>query len=323
MATTFDQHKNLARGTIAIGPAPPLTGLTLTLAAGDGARFAIPPFNLTVWPPSVDPTGLTAEIVRVGTIAGDQVTLIGRAQEYTAAIPIAAGYQIADTVTNKVLSDAAGRTDLSRLDSPNTFTQPQEIQNMMSLRDLSSPVDSRLWRFRALQGKTTISQHADSGALKSTPLTLDTLGALAVLGPISEKGRLTPMGSWIDVPYNAANFTATPGMTWTVDPADVVSFAYTLVGQTLSMVVHLITTTPGGTAGLELFIAIPGGFVPARTFQTPIRALDGGAVAMSFVVVTQSIAKVSIQRSDGAKWNTGGPAAQKTQISGVLTIPIL
>lgn len=63
------------------------------------------PFNATVWPVGVKPLASNAEIVRVTNVSGDTLT-ITRAQEGTAAISIAVGYQFSATITAKTLTDA-------------------------------------------------------------------------------------------------------------------------------------------------------------------------------------------------------------------------
>ncbi len=101
---SFDAHANLAYSTLAIAPAPAISGGTLTVQAGNGALFPAPPFNCTVWPPSVTPLETNAEIVRVTAIVGDAFA-ITRAQEATTAKALLVGYQIANTITKKVITD--------------------------------------------------------------------------------------------------------------------------------------------------------------------------------------------------------------------------
>jgi len=99
----FDAHSNFGYGTVLVAPAPALTGTQLTLGAGEGALFPIAPFNCTVWPAGVNPISSNAEIVRVTAVVGDVLT-ITRAQESTAAVAIAAGFQIANTTSNLVFT---------------------------------------------------------------------------------------------------------------------------------------------------------------------------------------------------------------------------
>lgn len=100
----FDAHSNFGYSTVAVAPAPALTGLSLTVQAGQGALFPAVPFNCTVWPAGVAPLASNAEIVRVTNIAGDTLTIV-RAQEGTSAIAIDVGFQIANTTSNKVFTD--------------------------------------------------------------------------------------------------------------------------------------------------------------------------------------------------------------------------
>jgi hypothetical protein len=100
----FDAHSNLAISQVATAPSPPTSGTSLTVTTGQGALFPTPPFNCTVWPSGVIPTTVNAEIIRVTAVATDTFT-ITRAQEGTSAVSIAVGYQIANTVTKKVVTD--------------------------------------------------------------------------------------------------------------------------------------------------------------------------------------------------------------------------
>jgi hypothetical protein len=101
----FDAHKNLAISSVATAPSPATSGATLTLATGEGARMPAVPFNATVWPASTLPTPVSAEIVRVTAMTGDQITAMTRAQEGTTARAIVVGDLFAATVTVKALTD--------------------------------------------------------------------------------------------------------------------------------------------------------------------------------------------------------------------------
>lgn len=99
-----DAHANFAYSLVAAAPSPPLSGTSLTLMASDGALFPDAPFNVTVWPPNVAPRASNAEVVRVTAKVGDVLT-ISRTQEGSAAQAIAAGWQVAATITRKTLTD--------------------------------------------------------------------------------------------------------------------------------------------------------------------------------------------------------------------------
>src|SRR5438046_6129203 len=101
---SFDAHANFIGSTVAVPPSPAASGLTLTVASGDGAIFPAPPFNCTV-----NGTG-TPEIVRVTGITGDVLT-IQRAQEGTSARTIAVNDSIGVTITAKAVTDIEAAVD--------------------------------------------------------------------------------------------------------------------------------------------------------------------------------------------------------------------
>lgn len=100
----FDAHANFAYSVVVTAPSPAASGTSLTVTSGTGALFPAVPFNATVWPSNAPPLADFSEIVRVTNIAGDVLT-ITRAQEGTAAVSIAVGYQIAASLTAKTITD--------------------------------------------------------------------------------------------------------------------------------------------------------------------------------------------------------------------------
>ncbi len=105
-----DAVANFAISTVATAPSPATSGTSLTVATGEGALFPTAPFNTPVWPPNVKPLASNCEIVRVSAVVGDVLT-IARAQEGTSAISIAVGYQIANTITAKMITDLKSYID--------------------------------------------------------------------------------------------------------------------------------------------------------------------------------------------------------------------
>jgi hypothetical protein len=93
-----DAVANLTLTSVATGPSPALSGPSLTVASGTGGGFAATPFSASAWPSGQVPSASNTEIVRVTSVGGDALTIV-RAQEGTAAQPIASGYQIAQTIT--------------------------------------------------------------------------------------------------------------------------------------------------------------------------------------------------------------------------------
>lgn len=101
--------KNFAHSVVAVAPSPATSGTTLTVDAGHGARFITGMASL--WPPGVLPTPDNAEIVEIASVAGDVLTLSGRAQESTTARTVAGGWNIRQGLTAGEL-DTRTRPDL-------------------------------------------------------------------------------------------------------------------------------------------------------------------------------------------------------------------
>jgi len=99
-----DAVKNFAWSTVATAPSPATTGTSLTVTAGEGARYPVVPFNASVFPAGTMPTPANAEIVRVTARTTDVLT-ITRTQEGSSARAIGVGDQIAAAITAKTLTD--------------------------------------------------------------------------------------------------------------------------------------------------------------------------------------------------------------------------
>jgi hypothetical protein len=100
----FDDHSNFAYSSVVVPPVPPLTGLSLSVSAGEGIIFPAPPFNIVVWPVNQMAVRTNAEILRVTEKVGDTFTVL-RAQEGTSARAIQPGDQVGANITVKTISD--------------------------------------------------------------------------------------------------------------------------------------------------------------------------------------------------------------------------
>jgi len=117
----FDQHKNLAVATVATAPSPATSGTSLTVAAGEAARFPAVPFSATIWPPAALPNPVTAEVVRVTGRSGDTLTIV-RGQEGTAPRAVVSGDLIAATITVKAFTDIESGTNFPLITTPGGVT---------------------------------------------------------------------------------------------------------------------------------------------------------------------------------------------------------
>ena len=82
---------------------------------------------------------------------------------------------------------------------------------------------------------------------------------------------------WVDLPFNATDFTANPPMTWTVAVGNVTAFAYAITGKVVVLTLNLTSTTLGGTASTLLFVALPPAIRPGPLGATNVaRVFSGG-----------------------------------------------
>lgn len=131
-----------------------------------------------------------------------------------------------------------------------------------------------------------------------------------VHGPIRERSRSVAMGDWASVAYNGANFTASGAMTWTVETGDQTTYKYTLVGKTITVTAHIVTSSVGGTLSTDLRIPVPGGHVSANTVSTAGWVLDNGAGAAAVISVSAGGTFISITRADLANFAASAHGTQ-------------
>jgi hypothetical protein len=106
-------------------------------------------------------------------------------------------------------------------------------------------------------------EHNDQGG--HTRITADSLlvdgraevETLRVGGPVYERGRAAPVGTWTDVPYSPGNFTA-PGGSWGVEATDLNVYRAALVGTTMFFHLTMSGADVTGAPG-ELWVALPPG----------------------------------------------------------------
>lgn len=123
------------------------------------------------------------------------------------------------------------------------------------------------------------------------------------------------VGQTISPAFNAANFTAIAPFTWTVGILDVVTFAYKQNGRLLTIYLTLVNTTPGGTAGNALLIALPNSFSWLKTTGMYCRIDDNGTPVTGFLLGQSGNTFFSISKNDASNYAL---AADNTDVFGVL-----
>lgn len=111
-------------------------------------------------------------------------------------------------------------------------------------------------------------------------------------------------GAFISVAYSAGNFTTGSG-SWTVDSGDQITYAYKIQGSEIKMRVYLDTTSIGdspGSAPLQLFVAIPGGYTAAKKTQSMSLGFDNGVATATYNRCGAGDTTIEVARSDVAPW---------------------
>ena len=101
-------------------------------------------------------------------------------------------------------------------------------------------------------GLNLVASHLSGGNLRlysggvTTPrLTINVAGDSIFSGSLTERGRSIPVGEWINIPYNAADYTTSTAATWRVDAADLRTLKYMLVGKTVTIIFTLLLRALG------------------------------------------------------------------------------
>lgn len=172
-----------------------------------------------------------------------------------------------------------------------------------------------LRQYYALVTGFLAQEHRDDGSHGSI-----TAEALTVSDGVVERGRSVAMGVWTDVAYAAGNFTASGAMTWTVGSGDQKTYAYTLVGDTMTLCFKVDGTTVGGTPSTDLRIALPGGVTAARTTTGAFQYLDaGGAATPGYWQVDVGTAYLRLLKQAFANWSS---ATDTTSVAGTVVISL-
>jgi hypothetical protein len=124
-------------------------------------------------------------------------------------------------------------------------------------------------------------------------------------------------GAWINVPFNAANFAGTGGMSWTVASGNVVTNQYAIVGKILIWLFNAGGTTLSGTPGssVQMTAPFPSIFQIQATGQINVPGTPGWAPSF---ISNGSGSTFTIYQADGSPF----PAVGTLYLSFQLIIPI-
>ena len=122
------------------------------------------------------------------------------------------------------------------------------------------------------------------------------------------------------IAFAAGNFSATGAMTWTVDLADQVTYAFMLEGKKLTLWFRLLNTTVGGVvAGNNLLMKLPLGLLAALETVQDVSAAPGGSPSEGILALTQVGSNNVTLLRYAANWIAG---ANNTDVNGVVVVPV-
>jgi len=246
---------------------------------------------------------------QTGVVTIDHTGVLGASAGF-GGTPLNASQLITGTVPDARLS-----TNVALKNTANSFSANQALeawQPRLKFNDFSQAANLRRFEIANLGQELNVWSLDDAEATIIGRLRLTRGGDLILTGSVTEKGRLTPMGHWIDVPFNAANFAMSSGGmgTWTVGAGAIISNRYTLVGKTMIWSIYIswfsgsnTFSDVSGTAGIIL--AIPGGFASYAQQGNAVSYLAAGATLPSHVWASISGAGIVIKRIDGGGFPNG------------------
>jgi hypothetical protein len=127
------------------------------------------------------------------------------------------------------------------------------------------------------------------------------------------------IGTWTTVSFNAADFTASAG-TWTVDSADVTSFAWSIVNKQMTVEFAVDATDVSATPAF-LQILIPGGYTSARLVYNQCYVKDAASSAVAGTVqVNAADTKIYIGLTNGTAFST--TSSDNTRVRGQITFEV-
>jgi len=233
------------------------------------------------------------------------------------AVPLTLARDGSATIGNNLTVNGTGGNVALR-NAPNTFTEIQTFNRTipeLRMFEAGAPADARMFRAYGYGQQFVFDVTDDlANTVQATPLILNRGGDIVAGRNISEKGRTTPMGHWMAVPYNAANFTADSG-TWTV-PSGNVTYTYALIGKTLLLSLYINSSTLSVTPSF-LYVAFPTGIIGQNAQNSTCPIVTGGTWTVGNATLGASATNIAVHRIPFQTFATGN-----VQVMVNLTIQI-
>jgi len=108
----------------------------------------------------------------------------------------------------------------------------------------------------------------------------------------------TGQSDWIDVPFDASNFSAHGAMQWQVDEGGVGTYAYRLDGKTMMLSFKINHSTVKGKPERELHLRLPGSHIAARGAANAVWIGTQPAKEMGYATVHPGHDFIAVHRSN-------------------------
>ncbi len=135
----------------------------------------------------------------------------------------------------------------------------------------------------------------------------------------TQAGLVSRFIDWTTPTFNAGDFTGTASMTTTVAAGDVTTFAYTVIGNMMTVVFNIDNFTVGGTVSTVCKIAIPGGFVSTKGMWNTCYLLVAGTREVGSVFTDAAGTVLNVRRAGATNWVLG---SDNSSMTGQITFQI-
>jgi len=264
------RHTHLTAKSLKVKGPVTITGGPLTINGAPvtpGGGTAVAPHHATHEPGGSDPLVGAAWLAQANTFTGWAQFLTAD----NASLILKSLLAPADGRVIQILDTTAGELLIRGLSDDLQSVRPAMLLTVVG--DVTVQRDLRAGRNLSVTGDAYANMVIATSHIYSNG------GSAIIAGNIYERGRnAVAMGEWQDVPFSAANFTASGGAAWTVAAGNVALNRYALIGKTLIWALYLTGGSISGATPAELYIRVPGGFtVKPYVAGATAQLMDPGA----------------------------------------------
>ncbi len=144
-------------------------------------------------------------------------------------------------------------------------------------------------------------------------------GNAATVTNLTVSSATTVGHAWTTPAFNAGDFVGVGGGSWTVEAADIATFAYLIIGKQMTVMFNIGTST---VAGVVAYLRI---FIPATATKRAdgvCTALDNGVYGAAPIVVQAGTAYITIYNKDFSFSTSWAASTNNSGVQGQITFEI-